>query len=73
MASWWDPYQPRHSNRRLIIIPDGELHLVPWDSLVDTDGRYLVISHVVTTAPSAMVLYLHQNGATTETHFRLRC
>ena len=52
------PLPARALRQRLIIIPDGELHLVPWDSLVDKENRCLVMSHVVTTAPSAMVLYL---------------
>ena len=52
------PIPTRTLKQRLIIVPDGELHLLPWDSLVDKEGRYMVVSHVVTTAPSAMVLYL---------------
>jgi len=43
---------------RLIIVPDGVLHLLPFDSLADESGRYLVASHIVTGAPSATVLYL---------------
>ena len=31
---------------------------MPWDSLIDRRGQYLLVSHVVTTAPSATVLYL---------------
>lgn len=52
------PLPTQALKQRLVIIPDGELHLVPWDALVDGEGRYLMMSHVVTTAPSAMVLYL---------------
>ena len=52
------PIPTRTLKQRLIIVPDGELHILPWDSLVDKEGRYMVVSHVVTTAPSAMVLYL---------------
>ena len=52
------PLPTRALKQRLIIVPDGELHILPWDSLVDKEGRYMVVSHVVTTAPSAMVLYL---------------
>jgi CHAT domain-containing protein len=43
---------------RLIIVPDGRLHLLPFDALVDGAGRYLVSSHIVTYAPSATSLYL---------------
>src|SRR6266567_4396951 len=43
---------------RLIIVPDGRLHLLPFDALVDGAGQYLVSSHTVTYAPSATSLYL---------------
>ena len=42
----------------LIIVPDGRLHLLPFDALVDGAGQYLVSSHTVTYAPSATSLYL---------------
>ncbi|MBY0502674.1 MAG: CHAT domain-containing protein [Bryobacteraceae bacterium] len=40
---------------RLVIIPDGSLHRVPFAALVDSDGRYLIESHVISYAPSATV------------------
>src|SRR5467141_1774560 len=43
---------------RLIIVPDGRLHLLPFDALVDGSGRYLVSSHTITYAPSATGQYL---------------
>ena len=43
---------------RLVIVPDGRLHLLPFDALVDGAGRYLVSSHTITYAPSATSLYL---------------
>jgi CHAT domain-containing protein len=43
---------------RLIIVPDGRLHLLPFDTLVDDTGRYLVFSHTITYATSASALYL---------------
>jgi len=43
---------------RLTIVPDGRLHLLPFDALVDGGSRYLVSSHTVTYAPSATSLYL---------------
>lgn len=43
---------------RLIVVPDGKLHLLPFDSLTGPDRKYLVYSHLVTYAPSATVLYL---------------
>ena len=46
------------SKQRLIVVPDGMLNLLPFDSLQDSRRRYVLLSHVVTYAPSATVLYL---------------
>ncbi len=43
---------------KLIIVPDGVLHLLPFDGLKDPQGRYVLESYVVTYAPSATVLHL---------------
>jgi CHAT domain-containing protein len=43
---------------RLIVVPDGPLHLLPFEALVDTAGHYMVSSHTITYAPSATALYL---------------
>ena len=37
----------------LVIVRDGPLYFVPFDSLVDPAGRYVVESHTVVYAPSA--------------------
>jgi CHAT domain-containing protein len=42
----------------LVIIPDGPLHLVPVDGLVDESGRYVVETHTVIDEPSATAFYL---------------
>jgi CHAT domain-containing protein len=39
-------------------MPDGKINLVPFDALRDSEGRYVLESHVVTYAPSATVLQL---------------
>jgi CHAT domain-containing protein/tetratricopeptide (TPR) repeat protein len=42
----------------LIIVPDGSLNSLPFDTLVAGDGRYLVESHVVSLTPSGTALHL---------------
>ena len=41
---------------RLIVVPDGPLHRVPWDLLRLADGRYVVEQYAVSVAPSAAIL-----------------
>ena len=48
----------KKSCSRLVVVPDEALNLVPFDALVNSDGRYVVESHTVTYAPSATTLYL---------------
>jgi CHAT domain-containing protein len=45
------------SARRLTIIPDGQLHLLPFDALVTAQGDYVVMRTVLSTAPSVSALY----------------
>ena len=40
---------------QLIIVPDGNLHLLPFDALVHAD-KYLLATHTVSVEPSATVL-----------------
>jgi hypothetical protein len=39
--------------RRLVTVPHGPLHMVPWPALTDPDGRRLVEHVPLVTAPSA--------------------
>jgi CHAT domain-containing protein len=43
---------------RLIIVPDGRLHLLPFDALIDANGHFLVQTHTISYAPSATAIYL---------------
>jgi CHAT domain-containing protein len=43
---------------RLIVVPDGRLHLLPFDALRDRNEEFVLQSHIVTYAPSATVLAL---------------
>jgi CHAT domain-containing protein len=51
---------------RLIIVSDGKLHLLPFDALRDSVGRYVLESHTVTYAPSATVLHLLRQSPVVE-------
>jgi CHAT domain-containing protein len=42
----------------LVIVRDGQLHLVPFDALENQPGRYVVESQTVVYAPSATSYYL---------------
>jgi tetratricopeptide (TPR) repeat protein len=44
--------------KRLIIVPDGRLNLIPFEALVDLNGNYIINSHVVSYSPSSTVWYL---------------
>ena len=41
---------------RLVIVPDGPLHRLPWDALRLADGRQVVEGYAVSVAPSAAVV-----------------
>jgi CHAT domain-containing protein len=42
----------------LVIVPDGTLHLLPFDALVDEHGKYVVQSKNVSYSPSSSTFYL---------------
>jgi CHAT domain-containing protein len=44
--------------RHLLVVPDGKLHLLPFDALIDRRGDYVLARSVVTYSPSATVLHL---------------
>ena len=46
----------------LIVVPDGQLNLIPFDALTDNEGRYVLAAHVVSYAPSATALNLIENS-----------
>lgn len=52
------PVAEAKQKNNLVVVPDGRLHLVPFDALVDSGGKYVVESHNVTYAPSAAGFYL---------------
>ncbi len=42
---------------RLIVVPDGSLHLLPFEALQTADDTYVIQTHEVIYAPSASTLY----------------
>jgi hypothetical protein len=53
--------------QRLVIVPDGKLHLVAFDALVDPEDRYVAETHVISYAPSATAYYLLSSPPPNET------
>jgi CHAT domain-containing protein/tetratricopeptide (TPR) repeat protein len=49
---------------KLIIVRDGQLHLLPFDALVDEAGRYIARTHSITYAPSISAWYLLKSKST---------
>jgi CHAT domain-containing protein len=52
------PAIEKSSMTRIVVVPDGSLHLLPFDALKAPDGKYILETHVVTYTPSATVLHL---------------
>jgi len=50
--------------RRLVIVPDGALHRLPFGALLDANGTPLVLRHEITVAPSASTWW-HWKGQPT--------
>jgi len=53
-------------NQRLVVVPDGKLHLVAFEALLDPKDRYLTETHVISYAPSATVYHLLSGPARAE-------
>jgi len=52
---------PEYRNKfSIIVVPDGNLHLLPFPALMD-QGRYTIRTHAFSTAPSATVFYILRN------------
>jgi CHAT domain-containing protein/Flp pilus assembly protein TadD len=54
---------PTNPNDPVIFIPQGELFLVPFPALQAANGKYLIQSHTILTAPSIQVLGLTQQSS----------
>lgn len=52
------PISEAQRKHKLVIVRDGQLHLVPFDAFENFAGRYVLESHAVAYAPSATSYYL---------------
>ncbi|HSU61822.1 MAG TPA: CHAT domain-containing protein [Bryobacteraceae bacterium] len=52
------PIREAQQKQKLVIVRDGQLHLIPFDALEDSAGQYVLESHNVGYAPSATSYYL---------------
>ncbi len=52
------PISEATQNQMLIIVPDGQLNLVPFDALRDASGRYVLETRTVVYSPSATTFFL---------------
>jgi len=52
------PVEPYITGKRLVIVPHSVLHFLPFETLKDGQGRYLIESHPVSYAPSLNALRL---------------
>jgi CHAT domain-containing protein len=52
------PLPDLKSKSRLIIVRDGQLHLLPFDALIDDAGTYIARTHTIVYAPSARAWHL---------------
>ena len=51
---------------RLVVVPDGKLHLLPFDALTDEHENYVLESRTVTYSPSATVFALLRQAPRTD-------
>jgi CHAT domain-containing protein len=52
------PVPEVQNKQELVIIPDGQLHLVPFGALENRSASYLIESHIIAYSPSATSFYL---------------
>ena len=54
---------PKNSSDRVIFVPQGELFLVPFQALQNSQGQYLIQNHTLQIAPSIQTLTLLNSKA----------
>jgi CHAT domain-containing protein len=64
------PFDGHATAKRLVIIPDGILHLLPFETLTDASNSLLVENTIISYAPASTVLYVLRNAKTSPIHRR---
>ena len=54
---------PKNSSDRVIFVPQGELFLIPFQALQNSQGQYLIQNHTLQIAPSIQTLSLLNSKA----------
>ncbi len=52
------PIEEYRAKSQIIVVPDGQLGFIPFDALIDENGKYALLGHTVSYVPSATVLAL---------------
>lgn len=52
------PIREASQKQNLVIVRDGQLHLVPFGGLIEVSGRYVAENRTVVYSPSATIFYL---------------
>src|SRR5229473_4449806 len=60
------PLPQEATNERLIVVPDGILHLLPFDTLHDSTGALLLETRTISYAPASTVLSVLRTTKDTE-------
>jgi CHAT domain-containing protein len=61
-----EPIPEVQTTGQVVIVRDGQLHLVPFDALVNTHGEYVLESQTVDYAPSATSFFLLRSAGRTK-------
>jgi len=61
-------FEKHGSANRFIVVPDGILHLLPFETLVDASNTLVLQNKIVTYAPASTVVYVLRGKSTRPEH-----